>query len=63
MQSKAKELGFDYVSTHQWVCKNDICPAVITNIMLYRDAHHLTMAASDYLTQQFYMAVRWKLDF
>lgn len=63
MQGKAKELGFDYVSTHQWVCKNAICPAVITNIMMYRDAHHLTMAASDYLTQQLYMAVRWKLDF
>lgn len=61
MQNKTQDLGFDYVSTHQWVCKNEICPAVITNVMMYRDTHHLTMAAAEYLTQHLYMAVRWKL--
>lgn len=62
IREKAQQLGLNYVDTYPWVCKDGLCPAVINKVMIYRDAHHLTMAASSYLTQQLYMAVRWKLN-
>ncbi|WP_435299196.1 acyltransferase family protein [Timonella sp. A28] len=34
--------GVEYVDTRGWFCTDDTCPAVIGNVMVYRDDQHVT---------------------
>ena len=43
--------GFERINPTQWLCTR-ICPAVIGETVVYRDASHLTMAMSMKLSEQ-----------
>jgi len=38
------------IPTYQWLCLNGVCPTVISNIDVYADTDHLTVAISKYLS-------------
>ena len=44
----ANELGADYVDTTDWLCTESACPMMIGDILLYRDATHITTVASEW---------------
>ena len=44
----AADLGADYVDTTDWLCTESACPMMIGDILLYRDATHITTVASEW---------------
>ena len=42
------DLGADYVDTTDWLCTASACPMMIGDILLYRDATHITTVASEW---------------
>ena len=44
----ADGIGATYVDTTDWLCTDARCPMIIGDILLYRDATHLTTVASDW---------------
>ena len=38
----AAELQVEYYDTNPWFCANEVCPAVIGNLAVYLDPHHIT---------------------
>ena len=44
----AADLGADYVDTSDWLCTDTACPMMIGDILLYRDATHITTVASEW---------------
>jgi peptidoglycan/LPS O-acetylase OafA/YrhL len=46
-QEVAAGLGASYVDTTDWLC-TDSCPMIIGDILLYRDATHITTVASEW---------------
>jgi peptidoglycan/LPS O-acetylase OafA/YrhL len=49
----ASSIGVTVVDPNPWLCAN-VCPAVVGDLLVYRDAHHLTRAYSTMLS--------WPLD-
>jgi peptidoglycan/LPS O-acetylase OafA/YrhL len=41
-----KAAGITYLPTSDWVCVNQLCPAVVGNVLIYRDVSHLTEQGS-----------------
>ena len=41
-------LGAAYIDTSEWLCTDTACPMMIGNILLYRDATHITTVASEW---------------
>ena len=41
--------GFKVVDPVGWICSNGTCPAVVGNVLAYRDQTHLTTAFSAWL--------------
>ncbi len=48
-QAVAAAAGATYVDTSQWLCTPTGCPVIIGDILLYRDATHLTTIATAWL--------------
>ena len=44
-----KASGFDLVPTTNWICGVERCPAVVGNLLVYRDTNHITKTFSKYL--------------
>jgi hypothetical protein len=44
--SAAADSGADFVSMNPWVCPYAMCPAVVGNLLIWRDAIHLTSTYS-----------------
>jgi hypothetical protein len=42
----AHDAGAGYLPTLQWLCASGSCPAVVGNVITYRDHHHLTATYS-----------------
>ena len=42
----AREAGVPTVDLRRWVCVGDPCPAVVSDMIVYRDHHHLTATFS-----------------
>ena len=42
--------GFDLVPTTDWICAAERCPAVVGNLLVYRDTNHITRTFSKWLT-------------
>lgn len=40
-----------FVDTSDWFCTDDICPAVVGNVMVYRDSEHITATYAATLTK------------
>jgi peptidoglycan/LPS O-acetylase OafA/YrhL len=45
----ANRLGIGIVDLTDHICRNDLCPAVVDNILVWRDRHHLTATFSESL--------------
>ncbi|MEX1219940.1 MAG: SGNH hydrolase domain-containing protein, partial [Solirubrobacterales bacterium] len=46
----AKETGIELISPVSRLCTNSICPAVIGNVLVYRDTYHMSATYADTLT-------------
>ena len=44
----AGNLGARYIDTSDWLCTDAACPMMIGDILLYRDATHITTVASEW---------------
>ena len=44
----ASDLGARYIDTSDWLCTDAACPMMIGDILLYRDATHITTVASEW---------------
>jgi peptidoglycan/LPS O-acetylase OafA/YrhL len=44
--------GGTYVDMNEFICNDVSCPVVIDNVLVYRDAHHLTVEFSEALAQE-----------
>jgi hypothetical protein len=44
--------GGTYVDMNEFICNDVACPVVIDNVLVYRDAHHLTVEVSEALAQE-----------
>jgi hypothetical protein len=44
----ASDLGARYIDTSDWLCTDAACPMIIGDILLYRDATHITTVASEW---------------
>jgi hypothetical protein len=44
----ASDLGARYIDTSDWLCTEAACPMIIGDILLYRDATHITTVASEW---------------
>ena len=47
-QDIAADVGAAYIDTSDWLCTDTGCPMMIGDILLYRDATHLTTVASEW---------------
>ena len=43
-----EDLGASYIDPSDWLCTDAACPMMIGDILLYRDATHITTVASDW---------------
>jgi peptidoglycan/LPS O-acetylase OafA/YrhL len=41
-ESVVQNAGAKYVNTAAWLCPGEGCPTIVGNMLMYRDAHHLT---------------------
>jgi peptidoglycan/LPS O-acetylase OafA/YrhL len=48
-QAVAKANGAMFVPTGDWICGVERCPVIVGDILLYRDANHLTATAATWL--------------
>jgi hypothetical protein len=46
----AQRNGFPVVEPRSWICTDERCPAVVGNMLVYRDDTHLTATFSNWLT-------------
>jgi peptidoglycan/LPS O-acetylase OafA/YrhL len=44
----ANDVGARYIDTSNWLCTDAACPMMIGDILLYRDATHITTVASEW---------------
>ena len=49
MAASAAQAGAAFTATAPWLCTDAVCPVVVGNLLMYRDASHLTTAASRWL--------------
>jgi hypothetical protein len=49
LAENAKEAGFEVVDPASWICTGDNCPAIVGNMLVYRDDTHLTATFSRWL--------------
>ena len=49
LATEASNAGFKVVDPVGWICSNGTCPAVVGNVLAYRDQTHLTTAFSAWL--------------
>lgn len=49
MAASAAQAGAAFTATAPWLCTDTVCPVVVGNLLMYRDASHLTTAASRWL--------------
>ena len=47
-QDISTDLGAAYIDTSDWLCTDTGCPMMIGDILLYRDATHITTVASEW---------------
>ena len=47
--SIATQRSIEIVDTTDWFCTENICPMMIGDILLYRDATHLSTTASEFM--------------
>lgn len=45
----AEQTGVQLIDLTDWICGRDLCPAVINDLMVWRDTHHLTATYARYL--------------
>ena len=41
--------GAPVLRTRQWFCADSLCPAVVGNLLVYRDDNHMTMSYSRFV--------------
>jgi peptidoglycan/LPS O-acetylase OafA/YrhL len=46
----AERAGARYVDVASWMCVDDTCPAIVGNLLVYRDDNHLTTGYAAWLT-------------
>lgn len=44
--------GYQQINPTSWFCQDNLCPAVINNIVVYRDASHISVAMSEVLAER-----------
>jgi len=47
-RAAAKQVGAAFVDPTDWFCTADRCPVMIGDILIYRDATHITTIASSW---------------
>jgi hypothetical protein len=57
----AASLGVEYYDTAPWFCAGDVCPAVIGNLAVYLDSHHITSTYGRSLTPYLELLVQHML--
>jgi peptidoglycan/LPS O-acetylase OafA/YrhL len=45
----AEQTGVQLIDLTDWICGQDLCPAVINNLVVWRDTHHLTATYARYV--------------
>ena len=58
----ATRYGARFVDTTDWLCAQTRCPVIIGDILLYRDATHLTTVATSWLRPLLAAAIAPSLD-
>ena len=53
-ETVAAEIGIPYIDMTGWFCASDFCPGIIGNVLVYRDAHHITATYSALLAGPLY---------
>lgn len=53
-EAVAAETSTPYIDMTGWFCTSDFCPGIIGNVVVYRDAHHITATYSGLLAQPLY---------
>ena len=48
-QGVASAYDAAFVSTSNWLCSPTACPVIVGDILVYRDANHLTATAASWL--------------
>jgi peptidoglycan/LPS O-acetylase OafA/YrhL len=61
-RSVAEAAGARYVDTTEWLCTPSGCPVIVGDILLYRDATHLTTVATSWLRPLLDAAIAPSLD-
>jgi hypothetical protein len=56
-QDLAAAEGIGFIDPTPWVCPSSPCPAVLGNLLVYRDAGHLTATFAAALTDRLEQAV------
>ena len=58
MRNAVKRNGFGYIDPRSWFCTKTVCPPVIANRVMYADATHISIDASNYFANRMSMALR-----
>jgi hypothetical protein len=58
IQARTKAAGIGFLDTRGWFCYEAECPAVIARTIVYKDAHHVTVAYSLRRAAMFRVAFR-----
>ena len=53
LHSAAQSVGAAYANTLDWLCTESACPVIAQNVLLYRDATHITPEANVWLSRVF----------
>jgi hypothetical protein len=61
MREAVKRNGFGYIDPRSWFCTSMVCPPVIANRVIYADATHISLDASEYFANRMSMALTAQL--
>jgi peptidoglycan/LPS O-acetylase OafA/YrhL len=53
LQAAALSVGAAYANTLDWLCTDSACPVIAQNVLIYRDATHITPEANIWLSRVF----------
>jgi hypothetical protein len=55
--SIATQRSLEFIDTTDWFCTDRTCPVMVGDILLYRDATHLSTTASEFIRPVFEFAL------
>ncbi len=53
LEAAANAVGAHFANTLDWFCTQDSCPVIVKNVLLYRDAAHITPEANTWISRVF----------